>query len=225
MKKTFMFQALLLSIILSIIPAHADNAKYNAKLLAAESVLSDALAKSGDAIPARFIKECKAIAIFPGVVRGGFLYGARYGEGVVFGKTEDGKWTAPAFFTVTGGSFGLQAGLESMYVILLIMNQRGLQSLLKQRFTLGGDIAITAGPNSAAAAGDIDVALKAEILSYVKSRGVFAGISVNGARLAYSPKINRQFYTRAYSVDDIIIRNQAPMPEAAKGIVAKLKAQ
>jgi len=144
------------------------------------------------------------------------LYSARH---------EDGKWTAPAFFTVTGGSFGLQAGLESMDVILLIMNQRGLQSLLKQRFTLGGDIAITAGPNSAAAAGDIDVALKAEILSYVKSRGVFAGISVNGARLAYSPKINRQFYTRAYSVDDIIIRNQAPMPEAAKGIVAKLKAQ
>ncbi len=223
MNRSLVAGALALLSLLAVLPASADVARLDAKISAAEAVLNQALVREGAAIPPQFIRQAKAIVLFPGIVRGGFIYGARYGEGIVLGRTADGGWTAPAFFTMTGGSFGLQAGLESMDVVLLIMNDRGLQALLKQKFTLGGDIAVTAGPNSAAAAGDIDVALKAEMLSYVRSRGVFAGISVNGARLAFSPKLNRQYYSRSYTVDDIVIRNEAPVPQAAQSLIQKLK--
>lgn len=214
--------ALVAVLALSLAPAQAES-RYDRKITAAEEVLNDALTREGSAIPAAYIRQCKAIAIFPGVVRGGFIYGARYGEGIVFGRTEDGKWTAPAFFSVTGGSFGLQAGLQSMDIVLLIMNEKGVQALLKQKFTIGSDIAVAAGPHSASAQGDIDIALKADILSYARSRGLFAGISVNGARMAFSPKMNREFYTRGFTADDILIRNQAPMPTQVEGIIRRLQ--
>jgi lipid-binding SYLF domain-containing protein len=203
-------------------PSWAEPNRYEAKLTAAEVVIAEAVTRSGAAIPADYIKRARAIAIFPGVVRGGFLYGARYGEGVVLARGDENKWSAPAFFTVTGGSFGLQAGLESADIVLLIMNQKGLQALLKQRFTIGGEISVAAGPNSASAAGDIDIALKADILSYTRSRGLFAGIAVNGARMAFSPRMNREFYSRAVTADDIIIQRTIERPAAASGLLRRL---
>lgn len=203
-------------------PTWAEPTRYEAKLTAAEAVIAEAVTRSGAAIPAEYIKRARAIAIFPGVVRGGFIYGARYGEGVVLGRAESGKWSAPAFFTLAGGSFGLQAGLESTDVVLLIMNQKGLSALLKQRFTIGGEISVAAGPNSASAAGDIDIALKADILSYTRSRGLFAGIAVNGARMAFSPRMNREFYSRAVTADEIIIQQSIERPAAANGLLRRL---
>ena len=203
-------------------PTWAEPTRYEAKLAAADIALSEAVARSGASIPADYIKRARAIAIFPGVVRGGFLYGARYGEGVVMARNAENKWSAPAFFTLTGGSFGLQAGLESTDVILLIMNQKGLQALLKQRFTIGGEISVAAGPNSASAAGDIDIALKADILSYTRSRGLFAGIAVNGARMAFSPRMNREFYTRAVTADEIVVQQSIARPAAAGSLLRRL---
>lgn len=216
------FLVLMVAVFLAVTPSWAEPSRYEKKLAAAEIVIADAMTRSGAAIPADYLKRARAIAIFPGVVRGGFLYGARYGEGVVLGRAESGEWTAPAFFSVTGGSFGLQAGLESADIVLLIMNQKGLQALLKQRFTIGGEISVAAGPNSASAAGDIDIALKADILSYTRSRGLFAGIAVNGARMAFSPKMNREFYARAITADEIIIQNSVERPEAAAGLLQRL---
>jgi lipid-binding SYLF domain-containing protein len=208
---------------IAVSPATADMSKYDQKIVDANDVISFAITRQGDAIHPEILRQCKAIAIFPNSFRAGFIFGARYGEGVVLAKDGKGGWTAPAFFTIAGGSFGLQAGMQSSDVVLLIMNDKGLQSLLKQKFTIGGDISVTAGPSSLAAAGEVDIALKSEIVSYARSRGLFAGVSVNGARIAFSPRMNREFYTRAYSSDDILVRNQAPMPSSAAGLVERLK--
>jgi lipid-binding SYLF domain-containing protein len=213
--------AMLVAIVVA--PATADMSKYDQKIVDATDVVAFAIERQGDAIHPEILKRCQAIAIFPNSFRAGFIFGARYGEGVVLAKDSKGGWTAPAFFTIAGGSFGLQAGMQSSDVILLIMNEKGLQALLKQKFTLGGDISVTAGPSSVAAAGEVDVALKSEIVSYARSRGLFAGVALNGSRVAFSPRMNREFYTRAYSSDDILVRNQAPMPSSAAGLVERLK--
>lgn len=208
---------------MAITPATAELNKYDQKIVDATDVIAFAISRQGDAIHPEILRQCKAIAIFPNSFRAGFIFGARYGEGIVIAKDGNGGWTAPAFFTVAGGSVGLQAGMQSSDIVLLIMNDKGLQALLKQKFTLGGDISITAGPSSLSAAGDIDIALRSEIVSYARSRGLFAGVALNGARIAFSPRMNREFYTRGMSVDDILVRNQATMPASAAGLVEKLK--
>lgn len=206
------------------VPAQADMDRYEAKLKAAESVFMDATTRPGKGIPTRLVRAAKAIAIFPGTVRGGFIFGARYGEGVVLSQDAAGKWSAPAFFTIAGGNFGLQAGIQTTDHVLLIMNDKGLGALLKQRFTIGGDISVTAGPASISGEGDIDILLQADIISYAKSQGLFAGIAVNGARLAASPRMNNDFYGRRVTVDEIIVQRSIPVPAPARGLTATLEA-
>lgn len=202
------------------ISAQADSrrAKYDAKLKAAEAVFVAATTQPGKSIPAKLVRAAKAIAIFPGTVRAGFIFGAGYGEGVVLSRGADGSWSAPAFFTMTRGNFGLQAGVQSSDLVLLIMNEKGLNALLKQRFTLGTDVGITAGPHSISGEGDIDIAMKADIYSYAKSQGLFAGVAVNGGRMAASPRMNQDFYGRKVSVDEIIVQRTVPPPPAAASL-------
>ncbi len=189
--------------------------KYSRKLNDAREVVVEAMNAPGKAIPPALLRNCKAIAIFPGTIKAGFIVAGRYGEGIVMTRDTEGKWSAPAFFTIAGGSYGLQIGIQSMDVVLLIMNDRGLQALLKQKFTIGADVAVTAGPASVSGDADIDVFLKADILSYTRSKGLFAGLAVNGARMAASPNMNREFYGRKISVDEIIIHRSVDAPAAA----------
>lgn len=202
--------------------ALADASRLDRKIEQSNEVLVEAIEREGAGIPAQLLRECKAVILFPGVVRGGFIWGGRFGEGITVGRTANGGWSAPAFYSVAGGSWGLQIGLESVDVVMLVMNERGLQALMKQKFTLGGDISATAGPNTASAQRDIDVALRADIVSYARARGLFAGLALNGARIAASPRANREFYGRSLSVDDIIVRNAVPMPASAAGLMQTL---
>lgn len=207
--------------------AHADHhlvSKYTAKLDSAKTVFEDALKAPGKEIPKQLLQNCKAIAIFPGIAKASFVFGARYGEGVLFARDDNGKWSAPSYFTVTGGSAGLQAGIQSMDVVLLIMNEKGLKALLKQKMTLGGELAVVAGPAGLTGEGDVDLAMHAMILSYSRSRGLWAGVALNGARMAASPRMNNAYYGKPVSVDDIIMQRTVEAPKDAWPLIKSIEA-
>jgi len=157
-------------------------------------------------IPLDLLKHCRAIAIFPNVLKGAFIFGAEGGKGVICAHDpETGEWIPPAFFTIAGGSWGLQAGIESTDFVLVITSKRGLDGLLTSKVKLGGDIAIAAGPVGRNAEASMDLLLKAEILSYSRSKGLFAGLSLEGSTIFQNQDANRAFYGQELSARDILI--------------------
>jgi lipid-binding SYLF domain-containing protein len=169
-------------------------------------------------IPSDLLKCCRAIAIFPSVLKGAFIFGAEGGKGIICAHDpETGTWSAPAFFTIGAGSWGLQIGAESIDLILVITSKRGLDSLLTSKFKLGGDIGIAAGPVGRRAEAGMDILLKAEILSYSRSKGLFAGLSLEGATIFQNQDANRAFYRRELSARDILIDKKIkPTPDGQK---------
>jgi len=164
-------------------------------------------------IPAALLADAQGIAIIPGVIKAGFILGGRGGHGVVLSRAGDGSWGAPAFITIGGASLGLQAGVQSTDVILVFKTRKSLDRVVqgKGKLTLGADAAIAAGPIGRQAAAGTDGMLKAEIYSYSRSRGLFAGVSFDGAAIVYDYDANQTF-----------AQNQTP-PMVA--LVEKLKSQ
>jgi len=176
-------------------------------------------------IPYDLLMTSKAIALFPNVVKGGFIVGGRFGRGIICAfDDKTGKWSAPAFFTLGGGSFGFQAGVQSIDLILVIMNKKGLEALLKSKVTLGGDISVAAGPVGRRAETSSDLLLRAEITSYSRSRGFFAGVSVDGATIMHDRDANRTFYGNDFSAREILLEGKATPPPAAQNLINKLAA-
>jgi len=169
-------------------------------------VINEVMAIPEKGIPTDLLRCCKAIAIFPNVLKGGFIFGATGGKGIICAHDpETGKWSPPAFFTIGGGSWGLQAGIQSIDLILVIMSKRGLDGILTSKVKLGGDIGIAAGPVGRRAEAGMDLLLKAEILSYSRSKGLFAGLSLEGATIFSNSDANRAFYGKELSARDILI--------------------
>jgi lipid-binding SYLF domain-containing protein len=202
--------------------AGVDNSKYDRLIVTSNDVLNQALTRQSGAIPPQLLSQCRAVVIIPNAVRAAFFWGGRFGEGLTVARTASGAWSAPSFYTLSGGSWGFQFGAEQVDIVMLIMNDRGFEALLKQKFTIGGDVSATAGPNTASAQADIDVALRADIVTYARARGLFAGIALRGARLAPSPRTNRDYYGRPLTVDAILVRNEPAMPAAAGGLMGTL---
>lgn len=173
-------------------------------------------------IPDALLQRCRAIAIFPGVIKGAIGFGARYGKGIVVGRKPEGGWSAPAFFTLAGGSWGLQLGAESADIVLFFMSDRGVRSLLASKFTLGGKAGLAAGPIGRTAEAGTDLKLEAEIYSYARSRGLYAGISLEGARLAPDNDANESFYGVPLSARQVLLEGKAP---AAPGVADSLLRQ
>jgi lipid-binding SYLF domain-containing protein len=130
------------------------------------------------------------------MLKGGFIVGARYGRGVASCRTHKGGWSAPVFFTVEGGSFGLQIGGQAVDLVMLIMNDNGMKNLLSSEFKLGADASVAAGPVGRHAAADTDWKLRAEVLSYSRARGVFAGLELNGAVIKQDKESTYEFYDK-----------------------------
>jgi lipid-binding SYLF domain-containing protein len=173
-------------------------------------------------VPDALLKRCKAIAVFPGVIKGAIGFGARYGKGVVIARS-GGGWSPLAFFTLAGGSWGLQLGGESADIVLFFMTDRGVRSLLGSKFTLGGKAGLAAGPVGRTAEAGTDVTLSAEIYSYARSRGLFAGISLEGARMASDDKSNESFYGERLTARELLTEGKAPRrPPAAEKLIAVL---
>ena len=188
---------------------YADITKQREILVESVQVLEEVQSSPDHKIPADLVAKAKAIIIFPTLLKGGFIFAARYGTGVASVRNSNtGKWGPPAFLKTYGGSFGFQIGIEAVDLVLLVMTQRGINGLLKSKFTLGADIAVTAGPVGRHAEAGTDVTFKGEIYSYSRSKGAFAGISLKGAVINSDVDSNWAYYDRPLSAREIMIEDR-----------------
>ena len=180
-------------------------------------VMSDIMAIPEKSIPPSLLNHAYAVAVIPNVIKGGFVLGGRYGWGVLVVKTKDRKWSAPAFLSITAGSVGYQIGVQSIDVILVFKSKKSVDRITKGKFTLGADASIAAGPVGRAASAGTDIRLEAEIYSYSRSRGLFAGVSLEGSALKIKDESNRLFYHKeVISAVDIFENIDITVPEVAK---------
>ena len=165
------------------------------RIKAAANVLDEIQSAPDQGVPEEVLGSAECVAIVPSMLKGGFIVGARYGRGVASCRTPKG-WSAPAFFTVQGGSVGLQIGGQAVDLVMLIMNQDGMKNLLSSKFKLGADASVAAGPVGRHAAADTDWKLRAQVLSYSRARGAFAGLELSGAAIKQDKDSTREFYGR-----------------------------
>lgn len=189
-----------LSLVLGLIgfAATADAAKVdeNERLQRATQVLDEIMRMPERAIPRKLFDDAYAIAVIPDVVKASFVFGGRRGKGVISVRLPDGAWSNPSFITLTGGSFGFQAGVQATDVVLVFRSARGVDSIVNGKFTLGADAGVAAGPVGRSMQASTDGRLQAEIYSYSRSRGLFAGVALDGAVLAIDHRANARAYGR-----------------------------
>jgi lipid-binding SYLF domain-containing protein len=174
-------------------------------------------------IPHELIERARCVAVFPGVVKGALGWGARHGHGVMSCRDASGHWGPPIFLTVTGGSFGFQLGIEKADVVLFFMNDKSARSLVDSKFTVGGKAGVAAGPVGRTAEASTDIKLDAEIYSYARSKGLFAGVSLEGAKIAPDKKAIQRFYGKAVNPRVIVFEHRAPTnPPSAQAFVEAL---
>jgi lipid-binding SYLF domain-containing protein len=218
-----MFLTLLLTTTLASFLDAAE--KEDQKVRDAKSVYQELLSSPDREVPQTLLRDCRCIAVIPRVIKGAFGYGARYGQGVITCRNAGGAWSPLAFLKLTGGSLGFQIGAQATDVVLFFMTEHGARSLLQSKFTLGGTASVAAGPAGRTAEASTDVKLDAEIYSYAKSKGLFAGIALEGARLAPDPKAIQSYYGEAVSPEAILFEHKAPkFPESARAFLAVLPA-
>lgn len=177
-------------------------------------------------IPQDVIDKARCVVVMPSVLKAAFLFGGSYGRGAMVcrtGKHFTGPWGAPAMYALEGGSFGLQFGGEATDFVFLVINDRGAGSLLRSKVKLGGDASFAAGPKGRSATADTDAFMRAEILSYSRARGVFAGISVNGSTLRPDERANHKLYGKSASAAKIITRSHTKAPSSAHVLIAALQ--
>jgi len=163
------------------------------RVQAAGDVLNEIESAPDSGIPAEILSRSECVAVVPSMLKGGFIVGAKYGRGVASCRTAKG-WSAPAFFMVTGGSVGFQIGGQAVDLVMLIMNNDGMQHLLSSQFALGADASVAAGPVGRHAEGNTDWKMRAQVLTYSRARGIFAGVSLNGAVMKQDKDSTRDFY-------------------------------
>ena len=173
--------------------ASGKESKAQDRVQAAADVLNEIQGTPDQGIPAEVLGSAECVAVVPSMLKGGFVVGARYGRGLASCRTPKG-WSAPAFFTITGGSFGLQIGGQAVDLVMLIMNKDGMHKLLSSQFKLGADASVAAGPVGRHAAADTDWKMRAQVLSYSRARGLFAGLELNGAVIKQDKDSTREFY-------------------------------
>ena len=162
---------------------------------AAAEVLDQIQGAPDNRIPQEVLGSAECVAVVPSMLKGGFVFGAKYGRGLASCRTPKG-WSAPAFFIIKGGSFGLQIGGQAVDLVMLIMNNDGMQHLLSSKFELGADASVAAGPVGRHAEGNTDWKMRAQVLTYSRARGVFAGLTLNGAQIKQDKDSTREFYGR-----------------------------
>jgi len=163
------------------------------RLQAAADVLNEIQAAPDSGIPEEILSRAECVAVVPSMLKGGFVVGGKYGRGLASCRTSKG-WSAPAFFMVTGGSFGFQIGGQAVDLVMLIMNNDGMQHLLSSQFALGADASVAAGPVGRHAEGNTDWKMRAQVLTYSRARGLFAGATLNGAVVKQDKDTTREFY-------------------------------
>jgi lipid-binding SYLF domain-containing protein len=203
----------------------AAQQKETERLTSSYDVLRAVLDMPDKGIPRDLLNKSYCVLVFPSVKKGAFVVGASYGRGVMTcrgGAQFRGPWSAPAFFAIEGGSFGLQAGGQATDFVLLIMNEQGATSVMSSKVKLGGDASVAAGPVGRTTSAETDVVLKAQILSWSRNRGVFAGISLTGSTLRSDDDANKNLYGKDLNAKQIILQGAVKTPPAGKSLVGLL---
>ncbi len=209
--------AVLLAALTVAAPAMAQSDQAD-RVREAGIVLSEIVAASDKAIPESILQKAEAIAIFPSTIKGAFIVGATRGRGVISVRDTSGAWSNPAFLTLTGGSVGFQIGGQAVDIVLVVMNRRGVDNLLMNQFEIGGEASATAGPVGRDTAASTDVQLRAQILSYSRSRGLFAGVSLKGAAIRADEDSNAAFYGTKFRTRDIVLDGKGTQPQSADAV-------
>ena len=191
----------------------AKASKASDRVEAAADVLNQIQSAPDSGIPQEILSKAECVAVVPSMLKGGFVVGGKYGRGLASCRNPKG-WSAPAFFTVAGGSFGFQIGGQAVDLVMLIMNNDGMQRLLSSKVSLGADASVAAGPVGRHAEGDTDWKMRAQVLTYSRARGVFAGVSLNGAVMNQDKDSTREFYGHMVTFKALLTGEVEPPPAA-----------
>ncbi len=191
-------------------PPAAARATPAEKLVTARQVYLEMTETRDRVVPLELIEDAVCVAVFPGVIKGAMGWGGRVGRGVLTCRNASGTWSPPAFVRLGGASFGLQIGAQSTDLVLFFMTERGVRSLLRRKVTLGGDVSVAAGPVGRTAQAGTDIGFRAEILAYARSRGLFAGLAVEGGWLDVSQKMIRRYYGEPIFPEALLFEHRAP---------------
>jgi lipid-binding SYLF domain-containing protein len=175
--------------------------------------MREIMAAPDKGIPEEVLEHAKCIAVVPHLLKGGFVVGAENGRGVATCRTAHG-WSAPAFFAITGGSWGLQIGVEGIDLVMVIQGDKGMERLMNSKFEIGADASAAAGPVGRHASADTDWKMNAEILTYSRARGIFAGVTLNGAAIRRDDDSTEAMYGHEISTRRILMGDVAPPPQA-----------
>ena len=221
MRKIF---PLLLTFALAALPAQAGDSKQKERLENCGTVIQEIMDIPDD-IPQDLIDKAECVILYPSVVKAAFIFGGSYGRGAMTcrtGENFNGPWSAPTMMALEGGSFGFQIGGQATDFVLLVMNKRGASSILKNKVKLGADASAAAGPKGRNAEASTDVSLRAEILSYSRARGLFAGVSLAGSTVRPDNGSNQRLYQKQVSAEEIIFKGAVAVPPPAQKLVAYL---
>jgi lipid-binding SYLF domain-containing protein len=183
----------------------------------AGAVLHEIMSAPDRGIPEEVLEHARCVAVVPHMIKGGFVFGAENGRGVATCRTANG-WSAPAFFAITGGSWGLQIGVEGVDLVMIIQNERGMQHLINSKFQLGGDASAAAGPVGRHASADTDWKLNTEVLTYSRARGAFAGLTLTGASIRRDEDSTVAIYGREVSTSRIL-KGEIDVPASAESFL------
>jgi SH3 domain-containing YSC84-like protein 1 len=178
----------------------------------AATVFKEIMSAPDKVIPQKALDKAECIAVFPQVIKGGFIVGGRGGRGVASCRIAGGGWSAPAYFSMKGGSFGLQIGAQATDFVLLFMNENAMESLLKSKFTLGGDASVAAGPVGREAGAETDALMNAQVLSYSRSKGVFGGLELKGTTITAEKKVISETYGVGTTAEQVLKMDKSKAP-------------
>jgi len=221
MKKLIPF---VLALSLSAPPVFAEDKKETDRLENCGLVLQEIMDIPDD-IPQDLIDKTYCVIVYPSVLKGAFIFGGSYGRGAMSCRTGErfnGPWSAPTMMALEGGSFGLQIGGQATDFVLLVMNERGARAILSSKVKLGADASAAAGPKGRNAEASTDVTMRAEILSYSRARGLFAGISLAGSTVRPDNTANSRVYHKAVSAQDVVFKGEVPVPSSAQKFISYL---
>lgn len=215
--------AMLISVILigPIARAAVEPSDQVKRMDAAATVLDEIMGTPDKGIPEELLDSAKCVAVIPSMIKVGFIFGGRHGKGIASCRTTTG-WSAPAPFSVTGGSWGLQIGAEAIDVVMLVMNDKGMERMLSSKFKIGADASAAAGPVGRHVQGETDWKMRAEVLTYSRARGIFAGVTVNGAAITQDKDATRILYGRMIQPSQIL-KGSTKAPEGSHNFLAAVR--
>jgi lipid-binding SYLF domain-containing protein len=226
--KKIMFTCALSALMLVAVSGWADDAVKDQDRLQTSGTVLHEILNVPDDIPQDLLDKADCVVVFPSVLKAAFIVGASYGRGAMtcrMGENFNGPWGAPSMMALEGGSVGFQIGGQATDFVLLVMNDRGANGILSSKVKLGGDASVAAGPVGRDASAETDVSLRAEILSYSRARGIFAGVSLEGSTIRPDNDANARIYGEKLSAKDIVLAHETAVPPSAHSLIATLNAR